>query len=64
MTSRSDGLDNPLSPNGPHPLYYVETEEGERRGPFGCLAEAEANTSSEWDEIRDHRGRLIERTDC
>lgn len=64
MAFRSDGLDNPLSPNGSHLLYYVETESGERRGPFSCLAEAQEHTDSEWDTVEDHHGRPVERNDC
>ena len=54
---RSDGLDNPMSPNGPHPLYYVEEPDGRRHGPYGCRAEAVNASEDEMAEISDHAGR-------
>jgi hypothetical protein len=41
MEFRTDGLDSPISPNGPHPLYYVEEPDGTRHGPYSCPREAE-----------------------
>lgn len=58
---RSDGLDSPLSPNGPHPLYFVTEENGERHGPYPNPREAENNSKSEMAEITDHKGRPIHR---
>ncbi len=64
-TFRTDGLDSPISPNGPHPLYYVTVHgTGERRGPYSCLREAELHTDTDRDEIEDHHGRPVVRTDC
>jgi hypothetical protein len=51
MAFRTDGLDNHLSPNGPHPLYYVEEESGRRHGPYSCLTEAVNATDDEFATI-------------
>lgn len=59
MTTRSDGLDSPTSPNGPHPLYYVRHEYGTRSGPYSCPREAELAMESAEDFIEDHRGREV-----
>ena len=58
-TFRNDGLDSPISPNGPHPLYYVVDAKTERRhGPYSCPREAELAMKNEDDEIVDHRGNV------
>ncbi len=57
---RSDGLDSPCSPNGPHPLYFVNEPSGERHGPYSCLREAELACKSGDAEIVDHHGNLID----
>jgi hypothetical protein len=59
-TRRSDGLDDPMSPNGPHPLYYVREPGGEIHGPYSCSREAELSQKSDGAVIVDHKGRLIE----
>lgn len=58
---RADGLDNPLSSNGPHPLYYVIEEDGERHGPYSCPREAELAAKSECAEIVDHHDNQVAR---
>ena len=62
MVGRSDGLDSPLSPNGPHPRYYVETQEGVRRpgGPWSCATEATSHLLHDTDCVVDHTGREID----
>jgi hypothetical protein len=55
-----DGLDMPTSPNGPTARFYVTTQRGERRGPYGCLAEAVENTETEYDRIEDSTGAAVE----
>jgi hypothetical protein len=60
-TKRSDGLDNPLSPNGPNPLYFVRAADRTKRGPYSCYREAELASKNEDDVIVDHQGRVIER---
>ena len=57
---RSDGLDNPCSPNSAHPLYYVVESDGTRHGPYSCLREAENMTRGEDAEIFDHHGHLVD----
>lgn len=64
-THRNDGLDNAFSPNGPHPLYYINRYDagGEnvgRSGPYGCVREAELQCGDH-DEIVDHHDNMIER---
>ena len=56
---RTDGLDNPLSPNGPAPRYYVVEDDGRRHGPYSCPREAELAAESEMATIVDHRGREV-----
>lgn len=56
-TSRSDGMDNSFSPNGPHPLYFVREEDGAKHGPYSCPREAELAQKTEHAVIVDHYGR-------
>ncbi len=59
-TFRTDGIDNPLSPNGSTKLYRVRHADGSRSGPYGCLREAELATTHEDDVIVDQHGEIQE----
>jgi hypothetical protein len=57
---RSDGLDNPFSPNGPGDRYFVRHEDGTKQGPYSCPAEASEHCTDEDDVIVTQTGRVID----
>jgi hypothetical protein len=59
--SRSDGLDNPMSPNGAHPQFWTEEPDGTQHGPYSCLREAQLAAVDDLAEVTYRSGGQVTR---